>query len=120
MLRNLRSLNRKKYQRALNRYLRHFNTVIKNDWMWNGRFTVRQYCGKFQLFEDHSGALFEFILELKDNKTGRTDRMMFNNYNVDWELWHWANETIVTEWKVWEEKPNPNEQARLEGRRPHE
>ena len=118
MLRNRRSLSRQKYQRDLNKIVRNFNAVVQRDWLWNGRFTMRQFCGKFHVFEDHSGGLFEFILELRDNKTGCTDRMMFNNYEADWRIWHWANEVIVEDWKVWEEDPNPNEQARLEGRSP--
>ena len=120
MLRDLKSLNRQKYQRKLNRIVRRFNKMIEDDWLWNGRFVMRQYCAQFKPFDDHSGAIFEFILELKDNKTGRVERMLFDNFNAEWYIGQWANECVVKTWNVWEENPNPNEQARLEGRTPPE
>ena len=44
--------------------------------------------------------------------------MDFNNYDLDWHLGEWLNRCITEYWKVWDEVPNPNEQARLEGRTP--
>lgn len=120
MLRDLRSLNRKKYQRSLNKLVRIFNKVIENDWLWNGRFVMCQKAAIFQPYEDKSGAYFSAILELKDKKTGKTDRMLITNYNAHYEIWHWANECIVNNWRVWYEDPDPNTQARNEGRKPKE
>ena len=116
--RELQSLNRKKYQRAFNKEVRKLNKHIKEDWLWNGRFVMRQQRAFFTPFEDKSGAEFAAILEFKDSKTGRVETHMFNNYNVDWQIWEWANRCIIEIWKVWDEDPNPNEQARLEGRTP--
>lgn len=115
-LAELKSLKRKKYQRAVNKLVRDFNKIIKKDWLWNGRFMMRQGPSWFTIYSDHSGAQFEFILILTDIKTGRKEAKVFNNYNCLYQMWHWANECIVTYWKVWSENPNPCEQAHFEGR----
>lgn len=119
-LRNLKSLKRKKYQRALNKVVRNLNNSIKNDWLWNGRFVMRQDCAYCLPFEDKSGVMFHFVLEFKDTKTGRVENNMFDNYDADWAIWEWANRCITEIWNVWDEDPNPNKQARIEGRQPPE
>lgn len=118
MLRELNSLNRKKYQRALNKIVKKFNQSIKDDWLWNGRFVMHQEEAYFKSFEDHSGALFDFMLVLVDTKTGREEAKYFDNYNVEWYMYEWANWCITEVWKVWSEDPKPSEQARSEGRAP--
>ena len=119
-LRELKSLNRKKYQRALNKEVRKLNKSIKEDWLWNGRFVMRQAAAWFKPFEDHSGAEFEVILVFIDIKTGRKEAKVFDNYDASWKMWEWANFCITEVWNVWSEDPNPNEQARLKGRTPPE
>ena len=119
-LRNLKSFKRKKYQRALNKIVRNLNNSIKNDWLWNGRFVMRQDCAYYLPFEDKSGVMFHFVLEFKDTKTGRVENNMFDNYDADWAIWEWANRCITEIWNVWDEDPNPNKQARIEGRQPPE
>ena len=119
-LRNLKSFKRKKYQRALNKIVRNLNNSIKNDWLWNGRFVMRQNCAYCLPFEDKSGVMFHFVLEFKDTKTGRVENNMFDNYDADWAIWEWANRCITEIWNVWDEDPNPNKQARIEGRQPPE
>ena len=119
MLRDKRSvINRKKYQREVNRIVRDWNQSIKDDWLWNGRFVLRQRAAYFWPFEDKSGAEFSVWLEFIDTKTGAKEIKSFNNYDLDWRLGEWMNKCITEYWKVWDEKPNPNEQARLEGRAP--
>ena len=119
-LRELKSFNRKKYQRALNKIVRNFNKSIKEDWLWNGRFVMRQDCAYCIPFEDKSGVMFHFVLEFKDTKTGRVENNMFDNYDAEWRIYEWANRCVTEIWNVWSENPNPNEQARLEGRLPLE
>ena len=116
----LNSQNRKKYQRAMNKFVRTFNKNIANDWLWNARFTMRQKEAYFHPFEDHSGAIFTVKLQLKDNKTGKIEEKYFDNYGIDWQVWEWANRCITETWDVWSEDPNPNKQARLDGREPPE
>ena len=121
MLRDKRSVtNRKKYQREVNRIVRKWNQSIKNDWLWDGRFVLRQYAAYFWPFEDKSGAEFSVSLEFIDTKTGATEIKSFNNYGLEWRLGEWMNKCITEYWKVWDEKPNPNEQARAAGRKPEE
>ena len=119
-IRDIHSYKRKKYQRAVNLYIRKFNKDIKTDWLWNSRFTLRQKESYFLPFEDHSGAEFIVVLELTDNKTGHIEVKQFNNYDIEWKLYEWANHCITEVWDVWKEDPNPNEQARLAGRTPPE
>ena len=59
-------MNRKKYQREVNRIVRKWIQSIKNDWLWNGRFVLRQYAAYFWPFEDKSGAEFSVWLEFTD------------------------------------------------------
>lgn len=118
MLRDLKSLKRKKYQRALNKEVRTLNKSIKEDWLWNGRFVMRQMCSHFMPFYDKSGAILDVVLEFKDTKTGRVEVNHFDNYGASWQVWEWANRCITEIWDVWSEDPNPNKQARLEGRTP--
>ena len=121
MLRDKRSvMNRKKYQREVNRIVRKWNQSIKDDWLWDGRFVLRQYAAYFWPFEDKSGVEFSVWLEFTDTKTGAKEMKNFNNYDLDWHLGEWMNKCITEYWKVWDEKPNPNEQARAAGRKPEE
>ena len=119
MLRNRQSVwNRKKYQREVNKIARKWNESIKNDWLWNGRFILRQCAAYFEPYNDKSGATFEVWFEFTDTKTGAKEIKNFNNYDLDWRLGRWLNYCITERWKVWDEVPDPNEQARLEGRTP--
>lgn len=117
-LRDLHSTNRKKYKRAINKLVREFNKSIEKDWLWNKRFIMSQDCAFFFPYEDRSGGEYVVILKLTDTKTGKVEMDRFNNYEIDWHMYEWANKCITETWKVWDEDPNPNEQARLEGRIP--
>ena len=117
-IRNMKSQKRKKYQRAVNRLVRTFNKDIQNDWLWNGRFEISQEWSTFQPFEDHSGVMFTVGLVITDTKTGYKEYNYFDNYNIEWQMWNWANECITSVWDVWKEDPDPNTQARNEGRMP--
>lgn len=120
MLSNKRSVwNRKKYQREVNRVVRKWNKVIADDWLWNARFVLRQCAAYFEPYKDKSGATFEVWLEFTDTKTGAKEIQNFNNYDLWWRLSRWMNKCITEYWKVWDEVPDPNEQARLEGRMPN-
>ena len=119
-LNNLKSLNRKKYKRAVNKLVRAFNKDVQEDWLWNGRFELSQMWTAFKPFEDNSGALYVTSFVLTDKNTGYKEYNRFDNFDMEWRLWHWANYCITDVWKVWSENPNPNERARLEGRKPPE
>ena len=113
-------MNRKKYQREVNKIVRKWNQSIKNDWLWDGRFVLRQRAAYFLPFDDKSGAEFNVWLEFTDTKTDAKEIKNFNNYDLEWHLGEWLNRCITEYWKVWDEKPNPNEQARAAGRKPEE
>jgi len=118
MIRDMKTLKRKKYQRAFNKAIRKFNKNIKDDWLWNGRFVMRQAAYDYEMFHDKSGALFHVLVELKDMKTGKVETKWLDNYDFSWKAYEWANYCITETWDVWLEDPNPNQQARLEGRVP--
>ena len=117
-IQNIKSTNRKKYKRATNALVREFNKGIKEDWLWNGRFVMSQEEAHFYPYEDKSGGEYFVHFLLTDTKTGKVEHEFFNNYNMYWKIYEWVNKCIVETWDVWHEKPNPNEQARLEGRHP--
>lgn len=113
----LTSLKRKKYQRYINKIIRQLNKNIKNDWVWNGRFTIRQKQSRFHTYYDNSGAQLYVLLECKDNKINKTIQHWFETgLFVESHIWEWVNQCIVEYFDVWAEKPNPYEQAKLEGR----
>lgn len=117
-IRNLKSQKRKKYKRAVNRFVRAFNQNVKNDWLWNGRFVISQNWATFEPYADRSGSSYYVGLIITDKKTGYKEYTYMNNYELEWHMWEWANWCITEKWNVWKEEPNPNEQARLEGREP--
>ena len=117
-IRNMKSQKRKKYKRAVNRLVRVFNKDIKNDWLWNGRFEISQDWSAFEPYADHSGASYYVGLVITDKKTGYKEYTYMDNYEIEWHMWEWANHCITEVWEVWNEDPNPNKQARLEGRTP--
>ena len=117
-IRNMKTQKRKKMQRAVNSLVRTFNKDIQDDWLWNGRFEISQQWSEFKPFEDGSGSLFLVGLIITDKKTGFKEYSYFDNFDIEWNMWKWANDCITTIWEVWKENPNPNEQARLEGRVP--
>lgn len=117
-LENLRSCSRKKYKRAMNKAIQEFNNCIKSDWLWGGRFVVSQKEAYFCPYPDHSGGNYIVSIVITDTKTNNKQETLIDNYSTHYKLWYWANKCITEQFKVWDEKPNPNEQARLEGREP--
>lgn len=110
------SLNRKKQQRHMNKYVRAINKNIENDDLWRGRFYVRQVDSpRFYIYEDGSGASLEHIhLVITDRVTGNTyDGWDSVNGWCHWggsRLWQWVNTAIVEHFDVWNSnKINPRE-----------
>ena len=119
-LENVRYYKRKKYQRAMNKIIRDMNKDIKEDWLWNGRFVLTQTESYFFPYEDHSGGNFIARITCTDMKTGKKETKFFDNYNTVYYLFKWVNDCITQYWPVWEENPGPYEQAKAEGRHPHD
>lgn len=115
---NLRSCSRKKYQRAMNQLVRKINKSLKDDWLWNARFTLKQQSAYFWPYEDHSGGHFLVWLTLVDNKTGAEEYMDFDNYGTEYRIMRWINICITEYFNVWKENPDPYKQAEMEGRYP--
>ena len=110
----LTSLKRKKYQRYINKIVRKLNKNIKDDWVWNGRFTISQKQSKFYTYYDGSGAQLYVLLECKDNKTNKTATSWFvTGLFVESKIWDWVNDCIIEHFDVWSENPDPFKQATL-------
>lgn len=107
------SLNRKKQQRNMNKYVRAINKNLENDDLWRGRFYVRQVDSPvFYVYEDKSGASLEHIhLVLTDRVTGQTvDGWDSMNGWCHWSgscLWRFVNDAIVEKLDVWRNGPDP-------------
>ena len=109
----LRSLKRKKYQRYINKIVRDLNKNIKDDWVWNGRFTICQKQSRFHTYYDNSGAQLYVLLECKDNKTNKIVTSWFETgLFVESKIWCWVNQCVIEDFNVWAEDPNPYEQAK--------
>ena len=80
---------------------------------------MTQRAAYFHPYDDKSGAEFFIVLQFKDNKTGKIEIKAFDNYSFNYQVARWMNECITMHWKVWDENPDPNQQARLEGRFPN-
>ena len=117
-IRNLKSLSKKKYQRAANKIIRGWNKSIKEDWLWNGRFVLSQKQSYFYPYDDRSGGIFYTTVCIHDMKTGKEINKIFDQYGLEWHLGGWINDCIVKDWNVWKENPDPYGQAKAEGREP--
>ena len=113
----------KKYQKQVTKFINSVNKNIENDWLWGGRFYVKQVNYRYYDFPDGSGGCFQVLFEVRDRKTkkvelyaedylGSLDRIFKSHVN------YCVNDFITKYVKVWEENPNPYEQARMEGRSP--
>lgn len=104
---NYYSNNRKEIQRVLNYYVKLVNHAIENDYLWRGRFFIRQVGPTyFERFEDGSGADLSVSLRFYDKKTeryidtfGTVSTFCFGGGSkLSWLM----NDAIVKEFKVWE------------------
>lgn len=110
----LTSSNRKKYQRRINKIVRHMNENIAADDLWRGRFYCKQgsYC--YWHGSNYDGWGLYVILELHDKFTGRVMKFgedvnsicMWNGSKLFWQMNHF----IVEECSTWEQNPRPGTQ----------
>lgn len=110
--------NKKKYQREINKMVRFVNKTLNKDWLWQDRFYVHQNFFCAIPYADHSGMMVHYILEIKDNKTGRIEQQSFDTFDTIYDIFRWINDCIIQYWNIWSEDPNPYEVAKIEGRHP--
>lgn len=63
------SLNRKKHQRRLNRYIKRVNKMVSDD-VFGNRFYIHQRQSFWHPYEDRSGGDLWVEIEVVDRKTG--------------------------------------------------
>lgn len=108
------SNDRKKIQRVMNYYVKQVNRAIEKDYLWRGRFFIRQVGATcFYRFEDGSGAELTVCLRVYDKKTEKyvdsidtvSGFCFFNGSKV----FRLMNEAIVKHFDVWNyDKDDPN------------
>lgn len=103
------SRKRKNHQRWFNQYCRYVNKIIENDELWLGRFYVSQDRTFLDWFEDKSGGLMYSLIVMHDRKTGITRTEWYSGLEMNWKFWWDFNDFIITDCKVWEEKPSPRD-----------
>ena len=106
---SMKSLKRKNHQRWFNQYCRFVNKQIENDELWLGRFCVKQLRSNIHWFDDKSGGLMTAEILMRDKKTGITRTGWYTGIDMDWRFWTDLNDFIITDCKVWSEKPDPYE-----------
>ena len=101
----MRTLNRKKALRRVNKVVRDLNENIRRDNLWRGRFWIRQKEFCCRPYFDHSGLEGYVILEFHDLKTGYSSDKLFDLINFEapftWHLFREINQFITEECDVW-------------------
>ena len=117
---HITSQNHKVHKRRVNQLIRYANKDLKNDWLWNGRFVISLTGSPmFTPFEDHSGADYDVIASIVDTKTDKCYQFLMTSRFTIGKLFEVINRAIIDEFKVWEEDPNPYQQAEAAGRHPN-
>jgi hypothetical protein len=112
----MRNKMRKDYQQHFTKKLRELNKACEEDFLWFGRFVVRQLRSDWYQFEDNSGGILYIILRAYDKKTDyyRDYRIAYtkNRQTINWILsMEIMNTFIIEDLKVWE-KENPREEIK--------
>ena len=97
----MRDKQRKKAQSKINKRVRTLNRNIENDYLWRGRFYVRQTDAHWVRFEDGSGGMLTVWLEIRDKKTGLYMGFSIDNYDMGFKLWEAGNKFIAEYSGVW-------------------
>lgn len=106
---NYYSNKRKKIQRTMNYYVRLINKNISNDYLWRGRFFIRQVESPYFVpFEDGSGAELFVTLRIFDKKTEKyidsfnsvSSFCFYSGSRLAWLM----NDAITKYFKAWDGK----------------
>lgn len=100
----MKSKQRKKAQRLVNKKVRLVNKGIVNDELWRGRFFIHQKKASWYSFEDGSGGELFVTLEMCDKRTGNTKIFHVTNYSSNWQYFCAINNFIVDDCAVWEKE----------------
>ena len=98
----MRDRQRKKAQSKINKRVKALNRNIENDYLWRGRFYIRQTDAHWKRFEDGSGGILTVWLEIRDKKTGLYMGFSIDNYDRGFKLWIAGNKFIAEYSGVWE------------------
>ena len=105
--------SRKKIQRTLNYYVRMMNKAIQDDYLWRGRFFIRQIgFAPFHRFEDGSGGEMFVHLRIFDKQTekyvDKFDSAGSLCFMGGADIAMFMNDAIVKAFNVWkEDKDSP-------------
>ena len=110
------SLNKKKYQRQINKYVRILNKSISEDSLWKGRFFVRQVGSPiWRMYDDRSGGEYYVCLRFYDKKN-----LKYIDYFANTNEWcsmgayrlFWTMNDFITKYMdVWHEEDPSEDRA---------
>ena len=84
---------KRKYQRKINKEIREWNKVLKNDTFFQNRFALRQIDRAYGSDNQVWDAMY--LIEIKDSKTGKESFKLIHNYGYRRNLWNFINHFIV-------------------------
>lgn len=117
---NYYSIHRKVTQRTLNSHVRRCNRIIENDYLWRGRFFIRQVRADFHKFDDGSGGELFVTLRFYDKKTMKYIDSFgtASDFCFGWGSVYWLMNKAITEifdvWKKDREDPDGPYQDRVD------
>lgn len=97
----MKDRQRRKAQSKINKRVKALNRNIENDYLWRGRFYIRQVDANWERFDDGSGGCLKVWLEIRDKKTGLFMGFAIDNYDRGWKLWEAGNQFIAEHSDVW-------------------
>ena len=103
---NYYSGSRKAIQRTLNYYVRTVNKVLADDYLWRGRFFIKQVeYAPYKRFEDGSGGELFVTLRIYDKKTEKYVDICDSAGSLCFcdgaKIARFANDAIVKVFEVW-------------------
>ena len=99
----MKDRQRRKAQSKINKSVRLLNKNIHDDYLWRGRFYVRQTDAYWERFKDGSGGFLIVWLEIRDKKTGRYMGFSIDSYSRrGWKLFEAGNQFIAEYSGVWD------------------
>ena len=111
---NYYSNSRKKIQRTLNYCVRNANNLIKNDYLWRGRFFIRQVgFAPYVRFEDGSGGELYVTLRIYDKKADKYIDKFESAGSLCFfggaKIFEFMNDAIVKHFDVWRSEDDPRD-----------
>jgi hypothetical protein len=84
---------KRKYQRKINAEIREWNKILREDKLFQNRFSLRQIDRSYGYDKEYWDAMY--LIEIKDSKTNKESFKLIDNYGYRRNLWNFINDFIV-------------------------